>query len=136
MASVRGTDPCLAAGSNPDCVTTNRDRDTTYVGTGLCQLPWPLSKKGKSGQTRTEKEIGQNRKKTHPNQRKKSGLLLLFAFAFAFAFAFCFTPFFHDFKGIKTKEKSKTKKNQESGSGHPWPGTDSGPGSGPHWPGF
>ncbi len=47
-------------------------------------------KEGKSGQTRTEKEIGQNRKKTHLNQRKKSGLLLLFAFAFAFAFAFCF----------------------------------------------
>ena len=112
MASVRGTDPCLAAGSDPDCVTTNRDRDTTYVGTGPCQLPWPLSKKGKSGQTRTEKEIGQNRKKTHLNQRKKSGLLLLFTFAFAFTFAFCFTPFFHDFKGIKTKEKSKTKKNQ------------------------
>ena len=77
---------------------------------------WPLLKKGKSGQTRTEKEIGQNRKKTHLNQRKKSGLLLLLRllllFAFAFAFAFCFTPFFHDFKGIKTKEKSKTKKNQ------------------------
>ncbi len=35
-------------------------------------------------------------------------LLLLFAFCFCF----CFTPFFHDFKGIKTKEKSKTKKNQ------------------------
>ena len=136
MASVRGTDPCLAAGSDPDCVTTNRDRDTTYVGTGPCQLPWPLSKKGKSGQTRTEKEIGQNRKKTHLNQRKKSGLLLLFAFNLAFAFTFCFTPFFHDFKGIKTKEKSKIKKNQESRSGHPWPGTDSGPGSGPPWPGL
>ncbi len=39
-------------------------------------------------------------------------------------------------KGIKLKEKSKRKKNQESGSGHPWPGTDSGPGSGPLWPGF
>ena len=88
MASVRGPDPCLAAGSDPDCVTTNRDRDTTYVGTGPCQLPWPLSKKGKSGQTRTEKEIGQNRKKTHLNQRKKSGLLLLFAFAFALHLSF------------------------------------------------
>ena len=71
-----------------------------------------FQRKGKSGHTRTEKEIGQNRKKTHLNQRKKSGLLLLFTFAFAFTFAFCFTPFFHDFKGIKTKEKSKTKKNQ------------------------
>ncbi len=39
-------------------------------------------------------------------------------------------------KGIKLKEKPKRKKNQESGSGHPWPGTDSGPGSGPLWPGF
>ncbi len=37
MASVRGTDPCLAAGSDPDCVTTNRD--TTCVGTGPCWLP-------------------------------------------------------------------------------------------------
>ncbi len=37
---------------------------------------------------------------------------MLFAFAFAFCFCFCFTPFFHDFKGIKTKEKTKTKKNQ------------------------
>jgi hypothetical protein len=49
---------------------------------------WPLLKKGKSGHTRTEKEIGQNQKKTHLNQRKKSGLLLLFAFAVAVAFAF------------------------------------------------
>ena len=37
---------------------------------------------------------------------------MLFAFAFAFCFCFCSTPFFHDFKGIKTKEKIKTKKNQ------------------------
>jgi hypothetical protein len=33
------TDPWLVAGSDPDCVTTNRDRDTTYVGTGPDQLP-------------------------------------------------------------------------------------------------
>jgi hypothetical protein len=39
-------------------------------------------------------------------------------------------------KGIKLKEKSKRKKNQESGTGHPLPGTDSGPGSGPLWPVF
>jgi hypothetical protein len=39
------TDPRLVAGSDPDCVTTNRDRDTTYVGTGLNQLP--LAKDGK-----------------------------------------------------------------------------------------
>jgi hypothetical protein len=49
---------------------------------------WPLLKKRKSGHTRTEKEIGQNQKKTHLNQRKKSGLLLLFAFEVAVAFAF------------------------------------------------
>ena len=106
MASVRGTDPCLAAGSDPDCVTTNRDRDTTYVGTGPCQLPWPLSKKGKSGQTRTEKEIGQNRKKTHLNQRKKSGLLLLFAFAFAFALHLSFMIL----KALKLKKSQRQRK--------------------------
>ncbi len=45
-----GTDPQLVAGSHPDCVTTNQDRDTTYVGTGPDQLPlasngkekWPI----------------------------------------------------------------------------------------------
>jgi hypothetical protein len=50
MASVRGTDPRLVAGSDPDCVTTNQDRDTTYAGTGPDQLPlandgkekWPM----------------------------------------------------------------------------------------------
>ena len=44
------TDPRLVAGSDPDCVTTNQDRDTTYVGTGPDQLPlanngkekWPM----------------------------------------------------------------------------------------------
>ena len=39
------TDPWLFAGSDPDCVTTNQDRDTTYVGTGPDQLP--LAKDGK-----------------------------------------------------------------------------------------
>ena len=33
--------PC-SWGKHPDCVTTNRDRDTTYVGTSPCWLPWPL----------------------------------------------------------------------------------------------
>ena len=50
MASVRGTDPRLVAGSDPDYVTTNQDRDTTYAGTGPDQLPldndgkeeWPM----------------------------------------------------------------------------------------------
>jgi hypothetical protein len=39
MASVRGPDPCLAAGSDPDCVTTNRVRDSTNVVAGPSQLP-------------------------------------------------------------------------------------------------
>jgi hypothetical protein len=60
MASVRGTDPCLAAGSDPDCVTTNRDWDTTYVGTGPVWLPGHWYRKE---HTRTEKEIGQTKKK-------------------------------------------------------------------------
>ncbi len=38
-------DPRLVAGSDPDCVTTNRDRDTSYVWTGPNQLP--LAKDGK-----------------------------------------------------------------------------------------
>ena len=50
MASVWGTDPRLVAGSDPDCVTTNQDQDTTYAGTGPDQLPlandgkekWPM----------------------------------------------------------------------------------------------
>ncbi len=55
---------------------------------------------------------------------------------FAFELAFFFTPFFHDFKGIKTKEKDKDKEKTESESGHSWTGTDSGPGSGPLPPDF
>ena len=39
------TDPWLVAGSDPDCVTTNRDRDTTYVGTGPDQLPGHLKQR-------------------------------------------------------------------------------------------
>jgi hypothetical protein len=41
----RKTDPWLVARSHPDCVTTNRDQDPTYVGTGPDQLP--LAKDGK-----------------------------------------------------------------------------------------
>ncbi len=43
MASVRGTDPRLGAGSDPDCVTTNQDRDPTYAGTGPDQLPLAIA---------------------------------------------------------------------------------------------
>jgi hypothetical protein len=68
---------------------------------------WPLLKKGKSGQTRTEKEIGQNRKKTHLNQRKKSGLLLLLAFAFAFAFTFALHLSFMILKALKLKKSQR-----------------------------
>ena len=75
---------------------------------------WPLLKKGKSGHTRTEKEIGQNRKKTHLNQRKKSGLLLLFAVAFAFALAFAFAFASHlsfmILKALKLKKSQRQRK--------------------------
>jgi hypothetical protein len=101
MASVRGTDPRLVAGSDPDCVTTNQDRDPTYPGTGPDQLPWPTMEK-KNGQNWIEK-IGHT-KRTHLSQRKRSPN--------CFCFCFCSTPFFLWFKGIKLKEKSKIKKNR------------------------
>jgi hypothetical protein len=49
MASVRGTDPRLVAESDPDCVTTNQDRDTTYVGTGPDQTERKMKDKEKTG---------------------------------------------------------------------------------------
>ena len=105
MASVRGPDPCLAAGSDPDCVTTNRDRDTTYVGTGPGWLPWPKrTTKRKNGQYWDREKKVQHQKKDTPIPKKEVRI--------AFAFAFFFTPFFYDFKGIKTKEKDKDKENQ------------------------
>ena len=73
MASVRGTDPCLAAGSDPDCVTTNQDRDTTYVGTGPDQLP--LANDGReNGQNWIEKDRP-HQKNTSKPKKKKSELL-------------------------------------------------------------
>ncbi len=51
-------------------------------------------------------------------------------------FCFCFTPFFLMVKGIKTKRKIKEKENRSPDPGHYWPDMDSGPGSGPLWPGF
>jgi hypothetical protein len=64
MASVRGPDPCLAAGSDPDCVTTNRVRDSTNVVAGLSQLPWPIHIiKRKIGHYYDREKIGQHRKK-------------------------------------------------------------------------
>jgi hypothetical protein len=89
MASVRGPDPCLAAGSDPDCVTTNRVRDSTNVVAGPSQLPWPIHIiKRKIGHYYDREKIGQHRKKDTLNQRK-SGLLLLFTVTFALFF----TPF-------------------------------------------
>ena len=133
MASVRGPDPCLAAGSDPDCVTTNRVRDTTYVGTAPGWLPWPLwTTKRKNGQYWDREKKGQHQKKDTLAPKK-----VRIAFAFLLLlFAFFFTPFFYDFKGIKTKEKDKDKEKSESGSGHSWTDTDSGPGSGPLRSGF
>jgi hypothetical protein len=91
MASVGETDPWLVAGSDPDCVTTNQDRDTTYAGTGPDQLP--LANDGKeNGQCYW---IGKDRphQRTHLIQRKKRSelhlllllllfLLLLYTFLF------------------------------------------------------
>jgi hypothetical protein len=53
-----------------------------------------------------------------------------------FCFCFCSTPFFLMVKGIKTKRKIKEKEKRSPDPGHYWPDTDSGPGSGPLWPGF
>ncbi len=109
MASVRGTDPCLAAGSDPDCVPP--------TGTGTQQTLGPVQvgclghcvqQRERNGQYWDREKIGQHQRRTHLYQRKKSGLLLLFAFELVFFF----TPFFHDFKGIKTKEKDKDKEKQ------------------------
>ncbi len=108
-----GTDPRLVAGSGPGCVTTNRDRDTTYVGTGPDQLPlakrwkrkWPILLGKIERDSHTPKNTSKP-KKRGPN-----------CFCFCFRFCFCSTPFFLTVKGIKLKEKPKRKKN-ESRSGH------------------
>ena len=85
MASVRGTDPRLVAGSDPDCVTTNQDRDTTYVETGPDQLP--LASNGKE-----KWPILLDRRKIEPHakeniQGKEKEVRIAFAFACALAFA-------------------------------------------------
>jgi hypothetical protein len=53
---------------------------------------------------------------------------------------FCFCFFLHlsflMVKGIKTTRKIKEKEKRSPDPGHYWPDTDSGPGSGPYWPGF
>ncbi len=41
--------------TDPDCVTTNGDRDTTNVGTGPGWLPWPLCKRERMANTGIEK---------------------------------------------------------------------------------
>ncbi len=107
MASVRGTDPCLAAGSDPDCVTTKGPRHNIRWDRSVLAA-WPLVKKRKSGHTGTEKEIGQTKRNT-PKPKKRSPdcfLLLLLAFAFALHLPF------HDLKALKLKEKSKIKKTR------------------------
>ena len=109
MASVRGPDPCLAAGSDPDCVTTNRVRDTTYVGTGPGWLPWPKKQqRERMANTGIEKRKANTKRRTHLNQRK-SGLLLLFYFYFLL---FSLHLSFMTSKALKLKKKTKTKKNQ------------------------
>ncbi len=58
-------------------------------------------------------KLGQRKDRPKPKKNtRKPKKEVRIAFALAFCFCFCFTPFFHDFKGIKTKEKTKTKKNR------------------------
>jgi hypothetical protein len=104
MASVRGPDPCLAAGSDPDCVTTNRVRDSTNVVAGPSQLPWPIHIiKRKIGHYYDREKIGQHRKKDTLEPKK-----VRIAFAFLLLLLlFSLHLFFYDFKGIKTKEKGQ-----------------------------
>ena len=109
MASVRGPDPCLAAGSDPDCVTANRIRASTNVVAGPSQLPWPIHIiKRKIGHYYDREKIGQHRKKDTLNQRK-SGLLLLF---YCYFCSFLYTFSFMTSKALKLKKKTKIKKNQ------------------------
>ncbi len=93
---------------------------------------WPKDGKEK-GQCTMKERKRQPHQRTHLSQRKK--VWIAFAFAFAFSFAFCSAPFFLMVKGIKLKEKLKRKKKRSPDPGHYWPDTDSGPGSGPLWPG-
>ncbi len=136
MASVREDDPRLVAGSDPDCVTTNRDRDTTYIGTGPDQLPLAKRWKEKGQFYYERKKEKATHQRTHLSQRKEVRIAFAFPFAFAFAFAFALHLSFSMVKGIKLKEKSKRKKIRSPDPGHYWLDTDSGPGSGPLWPGF
>ncbi len=112
MASVRGADPCLAAGSDPECVTTNRDRDTTYAGTGLGWLPWPKRTiKRKNGQYWDREKKAQHQKKDTPIPKKEVRI------AFAVCFLLLLLLFslhlsFMTLKALKLKKKTKTKKNQ------------------------
>ncbi len=71
--------------------------------TELAALAIVYNKEKEMANTGIEKRKANTKRRTHLYQRKKSGLLLLFAFKLAFFF----TPFFYDFKGIKTKEKGQ-----------------------------
>ncbi len=78
----------LVTGSGPDCVTTNQDWDTTYVGTTPDRLPWPTKIGKENGQfTRIERKR-QPHQRTHLSQRNRSGLLIAFAFDFALHLSF------------------------------------------------
>ncbi len=58
-----GAAPRLVAGSSPDCVTANQDRDTTYIGTGPDQLP--LAKRWKEKANFTRKKERDSHTKEH-----------------------------------------------------------------------
>ncbi len=106
MASVQGAAPRLVAGSGPDCVTTNRDFDTTYVGTSPDQLPLAIRWKRKRPIYYERKKEIATHQRTHLSQRKEVWI----AFALAFAFALALHLSFSMVKGIKLKEKLKRKK--------------------------
>ncbi len=113
-------------------VTTNQDWDTAYVGTSPDQLPWPNDGK-ENGQFTMKERKKERATPKNTSKPKKKGRI---AFAFAFAFAFALHLSFSMIKGIKLKEKSKRKIKRSLDPGHYWPDTDSGPASGPLWPGF
>ncbi len=130
MASVRGRLP----GSSLDPARTALPliRTGTQHTLGPVRISCLGQKDGKeNGQFTMIERKRQPHQRTHLSQRKKekkrSGLLLLF---------FCSTPFFFNGQRHQTKRKIKEKEKRSPDPGHYWPDTDSGPGSGPLWPGF
>jgi hypothetical protein len=107
MASVRMRAPGLIAGSGPDCVTTNQDWDTTYIGTSPDQLPGAIKMEKKSPiYHERKKEMATPKNSSKPKKKDPD------CFCFCFCFCFCSTPFFSMIKGIKLKEKQRESKKE------------------------